>query len=103
MRVCFSAPGATLVGVQVREVAASSHSVWGFPRIRGTLFGGPNNEDYSILGSILGSPYFGKLLYRSCFCFNSSSLRAGMQQLHRELQDESKTLPVELYHNVCEC
>ena len=27
----------------------------------GYLFGGPNNKDYSILGSILGSPYFGKL------------------------------------------
>ena len=27
----------------------------------GTLFGGPQNKDYSILGSILGSPYFGKL------------------------------------------
>ena len=23
--------------------------------------GGPNNKDYSILGSILGSPYFEKL------------------------------------------
>ena len=33
----------------------------GFPKIRGTLFEGPNNKDYSILGSILGSPYFGKL------------------------------------------
>ena len=29
----------------------------------GYLFGGPNNKDYSILGSILGSPYFGKLPY----------------------------------------
>ena len=28
---------------------------WGF------LFGGPHNKDYSILGSISGSPYFGKL------------------------------------------
>ena len=27
-------------------------------------FGGPNNEDYSILGSILGSPSFRKLPYR---------------------------------------
>ena len=27
----------------------------------GYLFGGPYNKDYSILGSILGSPYFGKL------------------------------------------
>ena len=29
----------------------------------GYLFGGPHNKDYSILGSILGSPYFGKLPY----------------------------------------
>ena len=34
-----------------------------FPKIRGTFFGGPNNKDYSILGSILGYPYFGKLPY----------------------------------------
>ena len=36
-----------------------------FPKIRGTLLGGPYNKDYkdySILGSILGSPCFGKLL-----------------------------------------
>ena len=26
-------------------------------------FGGPHNKDYNILGSILGSPYFGQLLY----------------------------------------
>ena len=30
--------------------------IWGFPKIRGTFFGGPNNKDHSILGSILGSP-----------------------------------------------
>ena len=34
-----------------------------FPKIRGTLLGVPQNKDYSILGSILGSPYFGKLPY----------------------------------------
>ena len=38
-------------------------AIWGFPKIRGTLFGGPYNKGYSILGSILGSPYFGKLPY----------------------------------------
>ena len=27
----------------------------------GYLLGGPNHKDYNILGSILGSPYFGKL------------------------------------------
>ena len=29
----------------------------------GYHFRGPNNQDYSVLGSILGSPYFGKLPY----------------------------------------
>ena len=37
--------------------------IWGFPRIRGTFFGGPYNKDYSRLGSIFGSPHFGKLPY----------------------------------------
>ena len=27
----------------------------------GTIFGGPHNKDYGILGSILGFPYLGKL------------------------------------------
>ena len=31
---------------------------WGFPKIRGTSFGGPCN-DSSILGSALGSHFFG--------------------------------------------
>ena len=35
--------------------------IWGFPKIRGTTLGVSTNEDYSILGSILGSPHFGKL------------------------------------------
>ena len=33
----------------------------GFPKIRGTFSGGPHIQDSSILGSILGSPYLGKL------------------------------------------
>ena len=33
----------------------------GFPKL-GVPFGDPHNKDYSILGSTLGSPYFGKLL-----------------------------------------
>ena len=39
--------------------------IWGFPKIKGTLFGGPHNKDYSIWGSILGSPYFEKLPFES--------------------------------------
>ena len=35
----------------------------GFPKL-GVPYWGPHNKDYSILGSILGSPYFGKLPYR---------------------------------------
>ena len=34
---------------------------WRFPKLRVTLFGGPCSKDCSILGSILGSPYFGQL------------------------------------------
>ena len=30
----------------------------------GTFLGVPHNKDYSILGSILGFPYFGKLPFR---------------------------------------
>ena len=38
--------------------------IWRFPKIWGIYhFWGPHNKDYSISGSILGSPYFGKLLY----------------------------------------
>ena len=33
------------------------------PQDEGNHFGGPNSEDYSIWGSILGSPHFGKLPY----------------------------------------
>ena len=33
----------------------------GVPLIRGPHFGGPNTEDYNILGSISRSPIFGKL------------------------------------------
>ena len=36
----------------------------GFPKL-GVPFGGPNNKDHNILGSILGSPYFGKLPFRA--------------------------------------
>ena len=34
-----------------------------------TILRGPNNKDYGILGFILGSPYFGKLPYRTASCF----------------------------------
>ena len=33
-------------------------SIWGFPKIRGTHFRGPNNKDYSILGVYIGVPLF---------------------------------------------
>ena len=33
----------------------------GVSQNNGYLYGGPHNKDYSILGSILGSPDFGKL------------------------------------------
>ena len=38
-------------------------AIWGFPIIMDTFLGGSYNKDCSVLGSILGSPYFGKLPY----------------------------------------
>ena len=38
-------------------------TIWGYPKIRIGHFERPNNKDYSILGSMLGSLYFGKLPY----------------------------------------
>ena len=40
-----------------------NHFFRGFPKLRGSLRG-PHNKDYSILWSILRSPYFGKLPFR---------------------------------------
>ena len=37
--------------------------IWGFSQIRGTFFWGPYNKGYSIWGSILEYPNFGKLPY----------------------------------------
>ena len=54
----------------------------------GYLFGGPYNKDYSILGSILGSPYFGKLPYEEPPFLKSRALSSfsGRQSYTRRLQ-----------------
>ena len=36
----------------------------GFPKF-GVPFGGPYKQDYGTMGSILGSPYLGKLLHKA--------------------------------------
>ena len=45
----------------------------GGSKIRDTILGGPHNNDYSILGSILGFPYSGKLPYNDVRNHNSYS------------------------------
>ena len=46
-------------------MAKSDHGnppeIGGFSKISGAFWGGPYNKDNNILGSILGSPYLGKL------------------------------------------
>ena len=39
--------------------------IWGVSQNFGYHFGGPNNRDYSIMGSILGSPNFEKLPFKA--------------------------------------
>ena len=50
-----------MFGFKGSRLRASGYSF--FAKIRATFFGGSHNKDCSILGSILGSPYFGKLPY----------------------------------------
>ena len=46
-----------------RKLGTCHHSDMGVSQNSGYFFGGPHSKDYSILGSILGSPYFGKQPY----------------------------------------
>ena len=71
----------------------------------GYHFGGPNNEDYSILGSILGSPYFGKLPF-NVFAFGGRALDAAAQLLVFQLDQQSCYATIynsshSLYHLLC--
>ena len=43
-------------------------NAWGFRKFGGTILRGPHSKDYSIWGSMLGSPYLGKVP----FCFKLS-------------------------------
>ena len=60
-----AAPAASRASTQAKKSATVPQRIWGFPKIRGYLFGGPHNKDHSTLGSILGSPCFGKLPFGS--------------------------------------
>ena len=65
--------------------------IWGFPRIRGTIFGGPNYKDYNILGYILGSPYFGKLPYMGGLTL---SLKQGLGSPRHKKRPMRRSRPV---------
>ena len=41
------------------DLVSSYTCNWEFPKIRGTLFWGPYNQDPTIWGTIFGSPIFG--------------------------------------------
>ena len=51
------------LGFRVQGGGLKDPQYMGVSQNSGYLFGGPYNKDYSILVSILGSPYFGKLPY----------------------------------------
>ena len=44
------------LGFRVWGLGEDFGGILEFPKIRGTLFGGPNNKDYSILGVYIGGP-----------------------------------------------
>ena len=51
----------------------------GFPKFRDTFWGSVN-KDYNILGSILASPYFGKLPNPSGISVLALGFRVGLQK-----------------------
>ena len=68
------APEASKTAERERTYQSSAQHV-GVSQNQGYHFGGPYNKDYSILGSILGSPYFGKL---PCRISDSEGRSVGM-------------------------
>ena len=54
----------------------------GFPKlgVPGTFFWGPHNKDYSILGSILGFPHFGKVPYCNPYDFHPQPSTLGSRK-----------------------
>ena len=54
-------PILSILGYRTIILEGSFKGDMGFPKIRGSFLGGPYKKDYSILGSRLGSPYFGRL------------------------------------------
>ena len=62
------------------------------------IWGFPNNKDYSTLGSILGSPYFGKLLYNpqkcSCCRLPFFSIRSNLNPKGEMVDPISFSVPV---------
>ena len=57
-----------MISLGLRDAFSGPHQntvpdIWEFPQIRGTFLGIPIIRIIGILGSILGSPYFGKLPY----------------------------------------
>ena len=80
--------------------------IWRFPKIGGYLFGVAHNEDYSILGSLLGSPYVGKLPFggfQNCGPLSGSYFNAGAGPKKSEACQNPKSqiipAPYTLYPN----
>ena len=65
----------------------------GFPKL-GVSVWAPNNEVYSILRSILGSPYSGKLLSKSCWKGTKQSVRDFLVRLARGSATEQTPRPM---------
>ena len=60
--VAKTSPGCEVTGAEVslKLVGPEIHTLWGFPKIRGTLLWGPFfNKEPTIWGTILGFPIFG--------------------------------------------
>ena len=79
----------TISGLRLFLGHPSIYDIWEFPKIMGTLLGGPHSKDHNILGSILESPYFGKLPYPCYVNLMPSSLAASQSFGRKSLQNDT--------------
>ena len=76
---CGGGGGGDIQGAGMMNKTENKMEYW-ISQIRGTFSGGSYNKDYSILRSILGCPYFGKVSYRDSEFRARSAIHKGMRR-----------------------
>ena len=82
---------------EVFGISVVALDICSFPKFRCTLFGGPENEDQSILGSMLGSRQFWETTISSAYR-QPSLLAESMRKKHMNLEDQCSSENIDRSH-----